>query len=185
MEEEIVIQVQLTNNPNTFVFEINKVLIRNKFKLYHKSSKNIEESNLVYYLFETFSEVAEIFVKLNFISISFSEHTQLSKNYIEAIKNTIYNFIKDGNKIICQSYVKEFSKIEKCINEYINPALESEGGLFLIYKYSKKNKHLVIQTIGSCRNNPGIIVDLDQTKRIINNVCNLDILNISPISLND
>ena len=60
-----------------------------------------------------------------------------------------------------------------------------EGGLFLIYKYSPKNKYLVIQTIGSCRNNPSVIVDLDQTKRIINNVCNLDILNISPISLND
>ena len=185
MEQEIVIQVNSTNNPNTFVFEINKDLIGTEFKLYHKSSKNIEESNLVCYLFETYSEIAEIYFKLNFISISFNEQIQVSKNYLEAIKNTLYKFIKEGNSIISQTYVNEFSKIEKCIDEYINPALEMEGGLFLIYKYSPKNKYLVIQTIGSCRNNTSVIIDLDQTKRIINNVCNLDILNISPISLND
>jgi hypothetical protein len=182
MKLEVIIQA--SNNPNTFVFQINKFLIETKFKLYHKSGKNIEESNLACYLFETFSEISEIFIKSNFIAISFNEKFELSNIYLESIKNIIHNFLNDGHSIINDSYLEEYVKIKNCIEDHINPALEMEGGLFVCYQYSPKNKHLTIQTIGSCRNNPSIFIDLEQTKRIINRCCNLDIERITPIILN-
>jgi Fe-S cluster biogenesis protein NfuA len=184
MEQDIVIYINSTNNPNCYTFGLNKIIIEYEFKVFHRLSKNIEESNLVCYLFEAFSEITEIFLKSNFISIVIDENFQISQNNLEAIKKTIYDFIVSDFSIVNEVYKEEFTLIQTCINEYINPTLEMEGGMFVIHKYSPKNKLLVIQTLGSCRNNPSISTDLEQSRNIINRVCNLDIKNVIPINLN-
>lgn len=181
MSKAITVYIEMTNNPICYKFVINRILIENGFKLFQRESKNIEECNLVIDLFDMYSEITEIFIAANFISISFTLNFEITEDYLEAIKNIINVHINISNSFLNQIYIEELIKIRKCIDEYINPALEMDGGLFVINKYSKKHRQLIIQTIGSCRNNPSINIDLEQTKNIINRVCNLEIKHILPI----
>ena len=184
MKNEILVHITLTSNPNCYNFELSKIILNSEFLVYRRLSKNIEESNLVCSLFEIYSEITEIFIKSNFITVVFDDHFQVCKNNLETIRKTIYDFFVRDFTILNKVYKEEFALIQNCINGHINPALEMDGGMFVIHKYSPKDKLLVIQTLGSCRNNTSVSIDLVQTRNIINRVCNLDIENILPINLN-
>ena len=185
MDNNLNIYIETTCNPQSYVFRVNKKLIQeNDYKIYNRNTRNIEECILVTGLFEIYLEITEIFIKENFISINFCEEISLTNEYLESIKNIINQNISNDNSIFNSLYIDHYLRISKCINEYINPALEMDGGLFIIHNYSLKNKLLIVRTIGYCRNNPSISIDLMQAKNIINKVCNLNISNILPVILN-
>ena len=185
MDNNINIYIEDTNNPQSYVFKVNKKLIQeNGHKIYYRNTRNIEECLLATNLFEIYSEITEIFIKENFISINFCDEISLTNEYLKSIKNIIIKNFCNDNSIFNSLYIDHYLRISKCIDEYINPALEMDGGLFIIHNYSLKNQLLIIRTIGYCRNNPSISIDLMQAKNIINKVCNLNISNILPVILN-
>lgn len=181
ISEAITVNVEMTHNPYCYNFVLNKLLLENEYKIFYRNSKNIEESKLVVDLLEMYSEINEIFLKSNFISISFGMQFEITENYLESIRNKVFDYFENSLDILNKDFADEIFKIQKCIDEYINPSYEMEGGLLKINNYSKKHNLLILQTIGYCRNHPSILIDLDQVKKIVNKVCNLNIKNIVPI----
>lgn len=178
--------IETTNNPNCYKFVFDFLLLENEFKVYHKNSLNLEENNLVPLLFESYTEIEEIFVTSNFLSISFIQYWSFDNNFLEAIKNTIQDFFNNINSNFINSQFKlEKQKVQIFLDEYINPALEIEGGRYQLYNYSLKNQFLTLQAIGSCKNNPSRTIDLFQIKRIYKNVHDIELKTITTININN
>lgn len=184
MDKTFNVYIETNCNPQNYVFRVDKKLMHeNEYKIYYRNTRNIEECILATNLFEIYSEITEIFIKENFIPIIFCDEISLSNEYLESIKNIITEYISYDTSILNLLYIDHYLRISKCIDEYINPALEMDGGLFIIHNYSLKNKLLFVRTISFCRNNPSVNIDLKQAKNIINKVCDLDINNILPVIL--
>lgn len=186
LQNENNIYIETTNNCNCYKFVFNFLFLENEFKVYHRNSLNLEESNVVLKLFESYPEIEEVFINSNYVSLSFANYWSSDNNYIEAIKKLLYDFIYiHKNQFFNREFTIETEKIQKFLDEYINPAVEMEGGRYQLYNYSLKNKTLILQAIGSCRNNISSEIDLFQIKRIYENVHNTVLKTITTININN
>ena len=163
-------------------FVFNDYLISEGYKVYRKNSVKLEENNLVLKLFDTFNEIEEIYFSQNFISISFIRYWSYNQDYIDTLKNIMYDFYNSSKtKLINEEYILEIQKIQLFLDEYINPATEMEGGSYQLYNYSAINKILILVPLGSCRNNASSSIDLQQIKRILENVCSISLNTITTL----
>lgn len=71
------------------------------------------------------------------------------------------------------------------MDDYINPVVDMEGGRYQMHSYSLKNKTLILQPLGSCRNSVNSKMDLEQIKNIIGKVCGIMIKTIKIENINN
>lgn len=177
--DAINVYVESTNNPICFKFVLNFLLLEDTFKVYHRNSANVEENKLVYELFNFYPDIEEFFIMSNFISVSFTQFWNYTDNYLESIKVKIADFFVLNNKNFNnEQFIENLKTIKTVIDEYINPAVEMEGGHFEVYGYSLINRLLILQPFGSSKNNLSLNIDLQQIKRIVENVSKVDLTEV-------
>lgn len=187
MRLETTVYIEITNNEHCIKFVFNFILLKEgEFKFYHRNSVNLEECNLVIELFEKYPEIEEIFFSSNFLAISFTKYWNYSSSYIEAIRDLIKDvFSKSDQPLLNKEFVGRIKEIQKFLDDYINPVIEMDGGRYQVYNYSLKNNSLILLPLGSCRNSQGGEIDLSEIKRIMRNVCNIELEAIMTINKNN
>ena len=160
----ISIYTESTPNPSVMKFVSNKLIVDNSFEF-----NNIDEAQEMEFakkLFE-FSYVKSIYISKNFISITkydlknWSEVTlelrNFIKNYLE--KNEI-NFKRKEVETVEIDYDEISKKIISIIDEYIKPAVSSDGGNILFDSYDKDKKLVKVILQGACSGCPSSTVTL-------------------------
>ena len=160
----ISIYTESTPNPSVLKFVSNKLIVDGSFEF-----NNIDEAQEMEFakkLFE-FSYVKSIYISKNFVSITkydlknWDEVTlelrNFIKNYLE--KNEI-NF-KSKEVEIEEIHLDETSKkIISILDEYIKPAVSSDGGNILFDSYDKDKKLVKVILQGACSGCPSSTVTL-------------------------
>jgi len=167
------VYAESTPNPSVMKFVANKALTSSTFEF-----KNVEEamhSPLASALFK-FSFIKEIFISANYISISKIEEIEWP-----LITNELREFIKDyieNNKPIFSDTIlqdvspsqissekkKEYSDIEQeiisILNEYVKPAVESDGGNIAFDSFNVDTKTVRVVLQGACSGCPSSTITL-------------------------
>jgi Fe-S cluster biogenesis protein NfuA len=167
------VYAESTPNPSVMKFVANKALTSNTFEF-----KNIEEakhSPLASELFN-FTFIKEIFISANYISISKVEEVewQLITN---ELREFIKNYIENGKPVFLDTILQQESstnstsekkttytdieeEIISILNEYVKPAVESDGGNIAFDSFNEETKTVRVLLQGACSGCPSSTITL-------------------------
>ena len=167
-KEPIEVYAESTPNPAVMKFGVNKVLTETDYEF-----KNIDEANSASPLAKTlfnFPFVKEVFISDNYISITkydmvewneiFSEVRSFIRNYLQENKTIIsenapakkaQELPKAGQNVILEG---TSSKIVEILDEYIKPAVASDGGNIAFQSYDENSKVVSVILQGACSGCP-------------------------------
>ncbi len=173
-KEAIEVYAEVTPNPSVMKFGTNKSLTTT-----HVEYKNIDEAStsspLAQAIF-TFPFVKEVFISDNYISITKYEMVAWDEVYPE-VRTFIREYLQEGKTIIKEIPKQEKIKVKKMetsntelgetsqkiveiLDEYIKPAVASDGGNIAFQAYNEENKtvHVILQ--GACSGCPSSTITL-------------------------
>ena len=174
-KEAIEVYAESTPNPSVMKFGTNKALTQIDIEC-----KNIDDANMTSPLAKalfTFPFVKEVFISLNYISITKFDIVEWNDIYTE-VRTFIRTYLQENKIIISKITDKEShssTKIEKVLlenldetstkiiailEEYIKPAVASDGGNIAFQSYNKEQKivHVILQ--GACSGCPSSTITL-------------------------
>ena len=160
----ISIYTESTPNPSVLKFVSNKLIVDGSFEF-----NNIDEAQEMEFakkLFE-FSYVKSIYISKNFVSI-----TKYDLKNLDEVTLELRNFIKsylEKNEISFKRKEAETEEIDldetskkiiSILDEYIKPAVSSDGGNILFDSYDKDKKLVKVILQGACSGCPSSTVTL-------------------------
>ncbi|APQ17864.1 NifU family protein [Maribacter hydrothermalis] len=167
----VTVYAEVTPNPSTMKFVASKKIVGSAFEF-----KNIDEardSKLATALFQ-FPFVKQVFIDENYVSVSKYEVAEWEDISIE-LRDVIRNFIADGKEIVAdnakslhtEAQVSETVSAENKIaldetsqeivdilEEYVKPAVASDGGNIMFKSYDKESKTVNVILQGACSGCP-------------------------------
>lgn len=167
-KEAIEVYAEVTPNPSVMKFGTNKALTSTDVEF-----KNIDEANsyspLAVELFN-FPFVKEIFISQNYVSITKYDMVEWNDVYAD-VRTFIRSYIQDNKTIIEALPEKEeatattttetpqnldeiSTKIVEILDEYIRPAVASDGGNIAFKSYDKESKTVNVILQGACSGCP-------------------------------
>jgi len=170
----ITIYAESTPNPSVMKFVANKSLANNIYEF--KNATEAIHSPLALSIFE-FPFVKEVFITANYVSITKHENSEW-QDFVNELRGHIKNYIEIGNPIFddkilnsekgpsiaSEESVKEYNAIEKeiisILNEYVKPAVESDGGNIAFKSYNEATKTVNVILQGACSGCPSSTVTL-------------------------
>ncbi|HAO15436.1 MAG TPA: hypothetical protein DDY16_04250 [Tenacibaculum sp.] len=172
-KEPIEVYAEVTPNPSVMKFGTNKALTQTDVEL-----KNIDEASksspLAQELF-SFPFVKEIFISENYISIMKYDMVEWNEVYHD-IRAFIRNYLLEGKTIISKlpEIKKETTqkteektnlsdietKIVAILDEYIKPAVASDGGNIAFKSYDQEQKQVNVILQGACSRCPSSTITL-------------------------
>ena len=160
----ISIYTESTPNPSVLKFVSNKLIVEESFEF-----NNIDEAQEMEFakkLFE-YPYVKSIYISKNFVSITKYDVKNWNEVTLE-LRNFIKNFL-ENNKInftakkieVKEAGLDETSKqIVSILDEYIKPAVSSDGGNILFDSYDPDKKMVKVILQGACSGCPSSTVTL-------------------------
>ena len=168
-KEAIEVYAEVTPNPAVMKFGVNKALTQTDVEF-----KNIDEANasspLAQAIFN-FPFVKEVFISDNYISVTKYDMVEWNDVYGE-VRTFIREYLADG-KIIIKELPKEetiatennvaapkvvlegiSAQIVDILDEYIKPAVASDGGNIAFRSYDEANKVVSVVLQGACSGCP-------------------------------
>ena len=160
----ISIYTESTPNPSVLKFVSNKLIVDGSFEF-----NNIDEAQEMEFakkLFE-FSYVKSIYISKNFVSITKYDLKNWDEVTLE-LRNFIKNYLEKNeiNFTSKKAEMKEINlddtskKIISILDEYIKPAVSSDGGNILFDSYDKDKKLVKVILQGACSGCPSSTVTL-------------------------
>ncbi|WP_299162737.1 NifU family protein [uncultured Tenacibaculum sp.] len=171
-KDAVEVYAEVTPNPAVMKFGTNKALTQTdvEFKNIDEASKS---SPLAQRLF-SFPFVKEVFISENYISISKYDMVEWNEVYQE-VRTFIRSYIQEGKTII-QELPKQQTKqnveipkedltdteakIVDILDEYIKPAVASDGGNIAFQSYNESTKQVSVILQGACSGCPSSTVTL-------------------------
>ena len=162
---DINISVEITPNPNTLRFMLDKELLT-KGSIDYNNAEKAENCILPKNLFKI-GNITNVFIGKNFISITKSTETDWT-NIIESITTTIKSTIKENESLFNEELLKESNnndndtettlKIKEILDTEIRPAVAMDGGDIIFDKYEDNILYLQLQ--GACSGCPSSTMTL-------------------------
>tara|TARA_R110002072_G_scaffold302406_1_gene485192 strand:+ start:1319 stop:2221 length:903 start_codon:yes stop_codon:yes gene_type:complete len=170
----VTVYAESTPNPGVLKFVANKPLVDGTFEF-----KNIDEAKnapLAQALFH-FSFVKEVFISANYVSVTKFDIVEWQEVSLE-LREFIRTFIEEGKQILSDailSEIKEVStsekkgtlplddfsqKIVEILNEYVKPAVASDGGNIAFQSFDKESKTVKVILQGACSGCPSSTITL-------------------------
>ena len=161
------IYAESTPNPAVLKFVANKKLV--DFQIEFNSIDECEKSPLALELFK-FPFIKGVFIDENFISITKYEISSWDEITLK-IRKFIKEYLEGDNEILSDGYQKkdaikeesldETSKeIITILDEYVKPAVASDGGNIMFKSYNKTTKTVSVILQGACSGCPSSTVTL-------------------------
>jgi len=172
----ITLYAESTPNPGVMKFVANKPLADGTFEF-----KNIDEANeapLAKSLFN-FPFVKEVFISANYVSVAKYEMAEW-QDIAQELRNFIREHLESGKPIFTDAFLSETPKAEDnstpavqrepltdieaeivaVLDEYIKPAVASDGGNIAFDSYSEESKTVRVILQGACSGCPSSTVTL-------------------------
>ncbi|WP_405573650.1 NifU family protein [Winogradskyella sp. Asnod2-B02-A] len=164
----VTVYAESTPNPSVLKFVCNKVLVPNIFEF--TSIEDAKPSPLATALFQ-FPFVKNVFMEKNFISISKFDIIEWEEITLQ-LREFIKSYIEEGKTILNDDAPQKLNKTEEAVEqkfealddiskniinileEYIKPAVESDGGNIEFKSYNDTTKKVEVLLQGACSGCP-------------------------------
>jgi len=190
----VTVYAESTPNPGVLKFVSNKVLVPSLFEF--TSIEEAKPSPLATALFQ-FPFIKNVFMEKNFISITKFDIIEWEEITVQ-LREFLKSYIEEGKTILNDDAPKQLNKTEEAIEqkfealddiskniinileEYIKPAVESDGGNIEFKSYDAETKEVEVLLQGACSGCPSSTFTL---KNGIENTLK-ELLNDSSITVN-
>jgi len=168
------IYAENTPNPNVIKFVTNKLLTTQNIEILStEQTKGVPLANELFNL----SFVKEIFISENYVSITKTEKIDWFE-ITNDLRGFLKDYIEDGKLIVDEDYqpvqqqtsnhvpveIKDLDDISKeivaILDEYIKPAVTSDGGNIMFQSYDTKSKTVSVILQGACSGCPSSTITL-------------------------
>ncbi len=166
-KEAITVYAEVTPNPAVMKFVSNKKIVPTSYEF--KNIDDAKDSQLAKELFH-FPFVKEVFFDENYVSVSKYEVADWNEITME-LREFIRNFLMDGKEVVSKEAIQESKKIaEKSLSpteyddtsqqiidileEYVKPAVASDGGNILFQSYEENSRTVNVILQGACSGCP-------------------------------
>jgi Fe-S cluster biogenesis protein NfuA len=168
----ISIYTEMTPNPETMKFVANKLLYPGK-SIDFQDEKSAYPSPLAMELF-SFPFVKSVFIASNFVTLTKTNETEDWQDVIPSIKQFLKEYMEEGKPVINEEDVAAMKsessnevsaddddvvkRIKELLENYVNPAVEMDGGAIQFKSYEAGRVNLMLQ--GSCSGCPSSMITL-------------------------
>lgn len=166
-QKYITIYTEANPNPNSMKFVLNYMLVPEGNTFDFPSLAEAEDSPLAQALFQSFDYVERVFIMSNFITVTKTEAVswhdvageikQFIKTYLEEDKPLLKTEAFVADKIDANE-PEINKKIKGILDEYIRPAVESDGGAIAFHSFDAGTVKVLLQ--GSCSGCPSSTITL-------------------------
>jgi Fe-S cluster biogenesis protein NfuA len=180
VKNPVILYAESTPNPASMKFVANQLLVQNGATAQYLSKAETKDAPLAAKLFE-FPFVKAVFITANFVTVSKTDAVQWEDITLE-LRDFIRVYINDGNPIITELPKTEMPvdntfevkkevftehrtpsteievKIVEILEQYIRPAVESDGGSITFKNFS--DGIVTVQLRGSCSGCPSSAITL-------------------------
>ncbi|MDX2305841.1 MAG: NifU family protein [Microscillaceae bacterium] len=164
----ITVYTEANPNPNSLKFVLNYLLVPEGSTYDFPDLASAQEgSPLAEELFKNFNFVKRVFVMSNFITITKDEQStwhevaadlkKFIKEYLEAGKPLL---LQESNLSIDDNEPEIDRKIKSILDEYVRPAVESDGGAIIFHSFEAGTVKVLLQ--GACSGCPSSTLTLKQ-----------------------
>lgn len=169
--KNVTIYTESSPNPNSMKFVANFYLLENE-NVDFSSVEETSNSPLAKALFDEYSYINRVFIASNFVTLTKDENTNWYE-VIPGIKEFITNYLAEEKAVFTdgiESQIKEKqapsmnstgvieNKIKALLDDYVRPAVESDGGAISFHSYDEGVVTVLLQ--GSCSGCPSSTVTL-------------------------
>ncbi|HAI76473.1 MAG TPA: NifU family protein [Microscillaceae bacterium] len=168
----IYIYTEANPNPNSLKFVVDYMLLPEGVTFDFPDKASAAESPLAQLIFEQFGFVQRIFLMSNFITVTKDEATDWHEVAGE-VKDFIKAYLMEGKPLLTKDLVNRYEqslnesdaqdtetvkKIKGILNEYVRPAVESDGGAINFHSFEDGIVKVLLQ--GSCSGCPSSTITL-------------------------
>lgn len=170
----ITVYAEVTPNPAVMKFVANKRIVPGVFE--YKNIDEAKESRLAQKLFQ-FPFVKEVFFDLNYVSVSKYDVAEWDEITM-TVRELIRDYLADGNEVVSENAVAKATEtsnptgnmnsstqtdtslddtsqqIVDILEEYVKPAVASDGGNILFQSYEENSKTVNVILQGACSGCP-------------------------------
>lgn len=159
-------------NPGSLKFVINYMLTPEGASFDFPDAQAAQQSPLATSLFENFESVERVFVMNNFITVTKKENFAW-EDIARSIKLHIQEYLEldkpifskellqtDSDLAISENDTEVVKKIKSVLEEYIRPAVESDGGAINFHSFDEGLGKVMVTLQGSCSGCPSSTVTL-------------------------
>jgi Fe-S cluster biogenesis protein NfuA len=159
-------------NPSSLKFVINYMLAPEGGNFDFPDKKTAEKSPIATALFEAFEFVERVFIMNNFLTVTKKDGYEW-ENIARDIKLFIQEYLEHDKPIFSKEFLQEnnhlaihendseiVKKIKGILEEYIRPAVESDGGAINFHDFQEETGRVVVTLQGSCSGCPSSTVTL-------------------------
>lgn len=164
----VTVYAEVTPNPSVMKFVVNKKIVPSTFEF--KNIDEAKESQLAKELF-MLPFVKEVFIDENYVSINKYDVAEWDTITME-IREKIRDFIADGKEVVSSSSLQQqkeaapkaqledsnmddtSKEIIDILEEYVKPAVASDGGNILFKSYEEDTKTVNVILQGACSGCP-------------------------------
>jgi len=152
-------------NPSSLKFVINYMLTPEGGNFDFPDKETAQKSPIALALFEEFNTVERVFIMNNFITVTKKEGFEWEliardiklfiQDYLEHDKPIFSKeLLEEGNLAINENDSEIVKKIKGILEEYIRPAVESDGGAINFKDFDEETGKVVVTLQGSCSGCP-------------------------------
>jgi Fe-S cluster biogenesis protein NfuA len=166
----ITIYTEANPNPNSLKFVLNTMLLPEGATFDFPDLASTNNCPLAKELFENYSYVKRVFVMNNFVTVTKNE--EITWNDIASqIKKHIKEYFEQGTPLFSKEILKQYEqalndpnepeinkKIKQILDEYVKPAVESDGGAITFQSFEQGI--VTVQLQGSCSGCPSSTLTL-------------------------
>lgn len=160
----VVVYTESNPNPNSLKFVANFALLPDGQSADYPDLATAENSPLATDLFK-FNFVKRVFIASNFVTITKNENSDWNE-IVPLLKPFIKAWLEEGTPLFKEGFKKESieglgeieQKIQVVLDEYIRPAVESDGGNITFHSF--QDGIVKVQLQGSCSGCPSSTLTL-------------------------
>ncbi len=157
-------------NPNSLKFVLNYLIVPENNSFDFPDAASARTSPLALALFENFGFIRRVFFMNNFVTVTKDEQTPWDEVVVE-LKQFIREYMEADKPIFTAEKINELKtetfneedsetvqKIKHLLDEYVRPAVESDGGAINFHSYQEGTVKVLLQ--GSCSGCPSSTLTL-------------------------
>jgi len=168
----VTIYTEANPNPNSMKFVINFMLVPEGVTLDFPDTETAKDSPLALLLFEKFNYVERVFMMNNFITVTKNE-SENWQDIAPELREVIKNYLEEGRILFYDKLMKDYEaefnqsqkedsetvkKIKGILDEYVRPAVESDGGAITFHSFEEGTVKVLLQ--GACSGCPSSTMTL-------------------------
>ncbi len=160
----VIVYTESNPNPNSLKFVANLALLPDAQSVDFPDAASAENCPIAFDLFR-FSFVRRVFIAANFITVTKDEGSEWN-DLVPLLKPFIKGWLEEKKPLFKEEFKKETlenlteteQKIQVVLDEYIRPAVESDGGNITFHSF--KDGVVKVQLQGSCSGCPSSTLTL-------------------------